>query len=72
MMSEFKATICLTDIPRSLVRIGIDGKEYIDLYIGKKRHSTPFTGTHYVKIDAPKSKSYDTVFIGSANERTVV
>lgn len=66
-MSSFRATICLSDISKADTRIGIDGKEYVDIYVARKRRQSPFTSSHYVMIDRPSDK-YEPKFVGNARE----
>jgi len=70
-MSSFRATICLSDISKADTRIGIDGKEYVDIYVARKRKLSPFASSHYVIIDRPSNK-YEPKFIGNAREITEV
>ena len=72
-MSEMTATICISDIPKQFVRKGRDGKEYIDVFIGKRRKVSPYGRTHYIKIShrVDKERMYDPVYIGDATERLI-
>ena len=59
-MSRFFLNICLTDIPKSKVRIAKDGKQYINVVMVERKepkHDKPkFKETHFLAISMPKGE----------------
>lgn len=61
-------SICLTDIPKDLIKIGKDGKKYLTIYIGQRRQVSQFGHSHFIKAYVPRDKREEGVehFIGDA------
>lgn len=47
-------SICLTDIPKELIKTGKNGKKYISVQIYERREPSPYGQTHYIKVPVPK------------------
>ena len=64
--------ICLTDIPRDLIREGNNGKKYINLNVGELQAPDEHGNDHYVSVYVPKnSRGSDDkpIFIGRGELR---
>lgn len=59
-------SICLTDIPKELIREGKNGKKYLSIEVRERREVGRFGDTHYVKAYCKKDERKDDVnyFIG--------
>lgn len=68
MLMNLIGSICLTDIPKDLIRVGSDGKKYLTVYIGQRRQTSQYGHTHFIKAYVPKERREDGVdyFIGDA------
>lgn len=64
--------ICLSDIPRDLIREGNNGKKYISLSVGELKSPDEHGNDHYVSVYVPKnSRGADDkpIFIGRGELR---
>lgn len=59
-------SICLSDIPKELIREGKNGKKYLSIEVRERREMGRFGDTHYVKAYCKKDERKDDVnyFIG--------
>lgn len=63
--------ICLSDIPRSEVREGKDGKKYVDLLVGERKTPDQRGNDHWVKISVPKERRDEPpIYVGSGRSIT--
>ena len=47
-------SICLTDIPKELIKTGKNGKKYLSVVVNKRREAGQYGHTHYIKAYAKK------------------
>ena len=59
-------SICLSDIPKELIREGKNGKKYLSIEVRERREVGRFGDTHYVKAYCKAAERKDDVnyFIG--------
>ena len=59
-------SICLSDIPKELIREGKNGKKYLSIEVRERREMGRFGDTHYVKAYCKAAERKDDVnyFIG--------
>lgn len=69
-MATFTGFICLSDIPKELIKTGSNGKKYLDIYIGAKRQPSQYGHTHYIKVSLPKEQreAGNDYYIGNIKE----
>jgi hypothetical protein len=65
-MGKLFGSLCLSDIPRELIREGKNGKKYISIEVDERRTPSPYGDTHYVKAwcKAAERKEGVNYFIG--------
>lgn len=71
-MAKLFLRICLTDIPRDLIREGNNGKKYISLNVGELQRPDEHGNDHYVSVYVPKdARGVDDkpIFIGRGELR---
>lgn len=54
MANNFYGSICLTDIPKSLITTGRNGKKYLNVVVNERREVGQYGQTHYIKAYARK------------------
>lgn len=72
-MAKMYLSICLSDIPRGLIKEGSNGKKYINLNVGELRTPDDKGNDHYVSVYVPKAQRGDDdrpIFIGRGQLRT--
>ena len=47
-------SICLTDIPKELIKTGKNGKKYLSVVVNKRKEVGQYGHTHYIKAYAKK------------------
>ena len=47
-------SICLTDIPKELIKTGKNGKKYLSVVVNKRKEVGHYGHTHYIKAYAKK------------------
>lgn len=70
-MARININICLSDIPKDLIRKAGNGKSYINLNIGELKQTDERGNNHYVSIYIPeefKNQYPDKIFIGRGRE----
>ena len=65
-MGKLFGSLCLSDIPRELIREGKNGKKYISIEVDERKTPSPYGDTHYVKAwcKAAERKEGVNYFIG--------
>lgn len=65
-MSKLFGSLCLSDIPRELIREGKNGKKYISIEVDERKTPSQFGDTHYIKVwcKAAERKEGVNYFIG--------
>lgn len=65
-MSKLFGSLCLSDIPRELIREGKNGKKYISIEVDERRTPSPYGDTHFIKAwcKAAERKEGVNYFIG--------
>ena len=64
-------SICLSDIPKELMRKADNGKSYINLVVDKRREPDKFGNTHTVYINQTKEEreaKMDKIYVGNGKE----
>lgn len=54
---NFYGRICLTDIDKSRIYQGKDGKAYINVSVRRKKTPSRFGDSHYIAVSATKEQS---------------
>lgn len=54
-------SICLTDIPKELIRTAENGKKYLTVVINRRREPGKFGHTHYIKAYCRKDEQKEGV-----------
>lgn len=65
-------SICLTDIPKELIKVGRNGKKYLSISVWERRTQSQYGHTHYIKADCKKEEQREGVnyFIGDLKTST--
>lgn len=65
-MGKLFGSLCLSEIPRELIREGKNGKKYISIEVDERKTPSPYGDTHYVKAwcKAAERKEGVNYFIG--------
>lgn len=53
-MTNLFGSICLSDIPKELIRTGKNGKKYLSVTVAERRSPSAYGDTHYIKAYAKK------------------
>ena len=66
-MSNFYGSICLSDIPKRLIRVGKNGKKYIDFKVIEMKQVGQYGDTHCIVASCKKENRIDgeKLFIGN-------
>jgi hypothetical protein len=70
-MSFIIIDVCLTDLPKSKITVGKNGKSYMKLKVAQKRAVDDYGNTHYVSVNKTKEeteKKVDTIYVGTGKE----
>ena len=51
---DFYGSICLSDIPRRLIKEGKDGKKYLNINISERKEVGKFGETHFIAASCKK------------------
>ena len=65
-MSKLFGSLCLTDIPKELIREAANGKKYLSIEVCERREPGKYGDTHYIKAwcKAEERKEGVSYFIG--------
>lgn len=60
-------SICLSDIPKELIKTAGNGKQYLDIEVYEKQHPGKYGDTHAIKASCRKSEQREGVnyYIGN-------
>lgn len=56
MDNNFYGSICLSDIPRSLIVKHVNGKKYLNISVRQRQQPDRYGNTHYIKVRAKKDE----------------
>ena len=65
-MANYYGSICLTDIPKELIKTASNGKKYLNIDIYERKEVGKFGATHTIKASCKREEQKDGVnyFIG--------
>ena len=65
-ISNLMGSICLSDIPKELIRTGKNGKKYLTITVNARQTPSNFGATHYIKayVKPEERKAGTNYFIG--------
>lgn len=71
-MANLFGSICLSDIPKELIRTGKNGKKYLTITVSERRNLSAYGDTHYIKAYAKKGTIAEgtNLFIGDLKPST--
>ena len=71
-MANFYGSICLTDIPKELIKTASNGKKYLNIDIYERKEVGKFGATHTIKASCKREEQKDGVnyFIGGLKPST--
>lgn len=55
-MADFYGSLCLTDIPKRLIKVGKDGKKYLNINISERKEVGKFGETHFIAASCKKEE----------------
>lgn len=70
-MARINLNICLSDIPKDLIRRAGNGKAYINLNVGELRETDERGNDHYISVFVPQERLDDypeKIYIGRGRE----
>lgn len=53
-MADYFGSLCLSDIPRRLIKVGKDGKKYLNINIVERKQPSQFGETHFIVASCKK------------------
>lgn len=67
---DYFGSICLSDIPKELIRTGKNGKKYLSIDVRERREPSQYGDTHFIKAYCKKSEQKEGVnyFIGELKQ----
>lgn len=69
-MDNFFGSICLSDIPKELIRTAKNGKKYLSVLIRERKEPSQYGQTHFIKAYVKKEDEKEGVnyFIGEFSQ----
>lgn len=70
-MSLINVSICLSDLPKENIKVGKDGKKYINLVCASRKKVSQYGETHVVYVSQTKEEreaKKETQFVGVGKE----
>lgn len=56
---DFYGSICLSDVPRRLIKEGKDGKKYLNINIVERKEVGKYGETHFIAASCKKEEQID-------------
>ncbi len=56
---DFYGSLCLTDIPKRLIKEGKDGKKYLNINIVERKEVGKYGETHFIAASCKKEEQID-------------
>lgn len=54
MIMNYYGSICLSDVPRRLIKEGKDGKKYLNIHIIERKEPSQYGETHFITASCKK------------------
>ena len=59
MANNYYGSLCLTDIPKRLIKEGKDGKKYLNIHIIERKEPSQFGETHFITASCKKEEEVE-------------
>ena len=56
---DFYGSICLSDVPRRLIKEGKDGKKYLNINIVQRKEPSQYGETHFIAASCKKEEQVE-------------
>lgn len=57
-------SICLSDIPKELIRTASNGKKYINVEVRERKAPSAYGHTHYIRVSPDRNQPNTKAYIG--------